>query len=75
MGNCLCRASDPEENIDPNHFVDSAVDHKGEDEAPVFIVAPVEEMVEPLTVTVQDDEITPVGRVEDMSAMPIKAHV
>ncbi|KAF5237781.1 hypothetical protein FAUST_5879 [Fusarium austroamericanum] len=92
MGNCLCRASDPEENIDPNHFVDPAVDHKGEEyvdqiptrttankvftsEVPVFTVAPVDEMVEPATVTMQDDEITPVGRVKNISAVPIKAHV
>ncbi|CAF3479178.1 unnamed protein product [Fusarium graminearum] len=74
MGNCLCRASDPEKNIDPNHFVGPVVDHKGEDEVPVFTVAPVDEMVEPATVTVQDDEITPVGRVENISAVPIKAH-
>ncbi|CAF3515556.1 hypothetical protein SNK03_010922 [Fusarium graminearum] len=92
MGNCLCRASDPEKNIDPNHFVGPVVDHKGEEyvdqiptrttankvftsEVPVFTVAPVDEMVEPATVTVQDDEITPVGRVENISAVPIKAHV
>ncbi|GKU03548.1 hypothetical protein FLAG1_05944 [Fusarium langsethiae] len=79
MGNCLCRASDVEDDNDSGYHravVDVRTKEKDvHPNSPVYSEPPPYQPSEAVPVVVQDDGIYPAEKVENMPAEPTKAHV
>ncbi|RGP60574.1 hypothetical protein FSPOR_10541 [Fusarium sporotrichioides] len=76
MGNCLCRASDDNDS----GYLRTAADVRNwqkdvRPNSPVCSEPPPYQPSEAVPVIVQDDEIYPAKKVEDMPAEPTKAYV